>query len=518
LKPVIVSTFDIAGGAARAANRLHKALMGSAIDSSMVVMNKKLSDQSILEIHRDIPDITIDKNYIIRKLIQRYYIDISRSSLSNTLFSFAYLGYDISSIPLIRSADIINIHWVGMFQSPITLYNLMKLGKPIVWTLHDMNPFTGGCHYSANCDGYTRECLDCPQLVRDPYSLPNAILRDKSELFSRFPLTIVTPSHWLADCASKSTLFRRSRIEVIPYSIETDIYTPMSKKEAKSILGIDPQSIVLMFGADSSNEKRKGFAELEAALELARTDPEFDELVSSGRMVILSLGPITADVASLGIKIKALGRVDDDLLIARAYSSADIFILPSLEDNLPNMMLESLACGTPVIAFETGGIPDVVQNDVNGCLVPVRDVDALAVALIKLVLNTALRKQMSVAAVAYAHKAFAPKIQADRYIALFDDLLKGAECNQPNVMADINVTSRCSMAFGPNFDVIRHKIMLDALLKGIPEICQAYVAQSSQEDNEQIIALRKNIDELSQSLSWRITAPFRKILAMFKMK
>jgi len=341
-------------------------------------------------------------------------------------------------------------------------------------------------------------------------------LKDKLELFGRYPITIVTPSRWLSDCARKSTLFKSCRIEVIPYSLETDIYMPMPKGEAKSYFGIDSQDVVLMFGADSSNEKRKGFAELKAALELAQTNPSFERLVKAGRIAILSLGPLADDVSRLGMKVKALGRVDDDLLIARAYSAADIFILPSLEDNLPNMMLESLACGTPVVAFEIGGIPDVVKHGVNGSLVPAGDIAALASALVELVSNNQLRDKMSVAAADYAHKAFAPKIQANRYIALFDELLKGVKSSQSIEAKGLKRGSGAKMEFGPNFDLIRHKIMLDVLLKGIPEICQGYVAKASQGNNEQIIALKKNIEEFSQSISWKITAPLRKVWAMFK--
>ncbi|KAF0218746.1 MAG: group 1 glycosyl [Geobacteraceae bacterium] len=515
MRTVIINTFDIQGGAARAANRLHNALKSNAVESSMVVMSKKSSDPSVMEIGGYTPNEKIDYQYILRKLVQRYYIDSSRTDLSNTLFSFAYPGRDISSIPRLQSADLINLHWVGFFQTPVTIQKLMKLGKPMVWTLHDMCPFTGGCHYSAGCDGYTRDCRNCPQLSNDPYSLPNAILKDKLELFEGFPLTIASPSRWLADCARKSALFRNCRIEVIPNSIETDIYTPISKDDAKAALEIDPKNIVLMFGADSGNEKRKGFAELEAALARARTNPLFEDIVRRKGITILSLGPLTADMSKLGMDIKELGHVSDDTLIARAYSAADIFILPSLEDNLPNMMLESMACGTPVLAFRSGGIPDVVQDGVNGRLVPTGDVNALAERLVELVSDKALRERLGAESAKFVHGAYTPKIQADRYLALFEELRCSSDYKTWSAKTNSENRSDADgldMECGPSFNAIRYKVMLAALLRAIPEICQAFASKMPDQNMEGICRLENEIDVLKNSLSWRLTAPLRKML------
>ena len=515
MRTVIVSTFDIAGGAARAANRLHYALKSNAVDSNMIVMNKTSSDSSVLEMGNYIPNDNYDKNYFIRKLIQRYYIDSSRTNLSNTLFSFAYSGIDISLTPLIQSADLINLHWVGFFQSPVTIQKLMNLGKPIVWTLHDMCPFTGGCHYSAGCDAYTRGCLDCPQLSCDPYALPNSILKDKLELFEGFPLTIVTPSRWLSECAHKSALFRNCRIEVIPNCIETDIFTPILKDEAKTALGIDPKNIVLMFGADTGNEKRKGFAELEAALARMRNDPLIKDMERQNKLTILALGPLTADMSRLGLHVKSLGYVTDDRLISRLCSAADVFILPSLEDNLPNMMLESMACGTPVLAFRTGGIPDVVQDGVNGLLVPNGDVHDLAERLIKLISDKALRERLGSASTSFMHEAFTPKVQADRYMALFEDLLSNSVCASWTMKNESNFWTKPTLECGPFFDVIRHKVMLDSLLKAMPEIYQI-ITEKGNPKEEMIQKLMREVSSLRSSLSWRLTAPLRKLQDAFR--
>jgi len=511
MKIAIVNTYDIQGGAARAAYRLHSALNAEFADSSMLVVNKTSGDKAVSAVKNETDHQTIDHSYVLHNYVPRYSVYENRTDLSNTLFSIPYPAYDISSDPLIQSTDLINLHWVAFFQSPVTISNLLRTGKPVVWTLHDMNPFTGGCHYSAGCDGYTRSCQDCPQLSNDPYSFPNAILKDKLELFDGFPLTIVTPSKWLADCARKSSLFRNCRIEVIPNCIEIDIFTPISKSKAKAGFGINRQNIVLMFGADSSNEKRKGFAELEAALVIARGNPLFDGMVRSGKITVLSLGPINADMSKLGLDVKPLGHINDDILISQAYSAADIFILPSLEDNLPNMMLEAMACGTPVLAFGVGGIPDVVKDGVNGCLVPTGDVNTLAERLIELVTNKSFRERLGAESANHVHKVHTPKIQADRYLALFEDLLNSTVYRSAVVTKNSVISSgaeRLAIESGPNFESIRHKVMLDSLLKAIPEICQES-APVVQYHKEIVHGLESQLESLKKSLSWRITKPLR---------
>ncbi|GAM08917.1 putative glycosyltransferase YpjH [Geobacter sp. OR-1] len=485
----------------------------------MVVMSKSSPDPSVHETGGYTVDDKFDQNYFIRKLIQRFYIDASRTNLSNTLFSFSYPGIDITSTSFIQSADIINLHWVGWFQTPATIHKLFNLGKPVVWTLHDMNPLTGGCHYSAGCDCYIRECQDCPQLSSDPHSLPNAILKDKLELFEGYPLTIVTPSHWLANCARKSSLFKSCRIEVIPNCIETDIFAATSKDEAKTALGIDPQNIVLMFGADTSNEKRKGFAELEAAIAMMRDSPPIEDMISHNRITILTLGPLTADISKLGLHNKAMGTVNDDALIARAYSAADIFVLPSLEDNLPNMMLESMACGTPVLAFDTGGIHDVVVDGMNGRLVPTGDVVAMAHGLIELVMDRSLRERLGAASTALVHGEYSPKIQAGRYIALFEDLLN-TSARAPRTMNNTGSFGKefdqVKMECGPVFDTIRHKVMFHAFLRAMPEIYQSVIEKRDSTKEEMIHKLVGEVDSLRNSFSWRLTAPLRKLQDLFR--
>ena len=258
-----VNYSDISGGAARAAFRLHSGLNLIEQDSYMLVVDKKSTDEKIFDVMKN--DFTLNNEDRIKEkffsdIIQNRYIDKSRTDISNTLFTVPYPGYNINTISLIQNSDIINFHWISFFLSLMSQKNLFSLKKKIVWTLHDQEPFTGGCHYTANCEKYVYDdCLNCPQIKDDYFNIPNNIFLDKLDILKDADLTIVTPSKWLAACAKKSKLFKNYRIETIKNSVETDIFYPIDKKIAKRRLEIDENSITILFGAENGNEKRKGF-------------------------------------------------------------------------------------------------------------------------------------------------------------------------------------------------------------------------------------------------------------------
>lgn len=422
MKVVQVNTYDIQGGAARAAYRLYKGLRFIGEDCRLVVRHKLSTDDTVQRINVLINDESYIEDVLLSS-VQECYINTHRTNISNTTFSFSYPGCDLSRLPLIRSADIINLHWVAYYQSPITLRKLFALGKPVVWTLHDQWAFTGGCHYSAGCRQYEIACRRCPQLSDDFFDLPAAVLMDKIELFEGADLTIVAPSKWLASCARKSRLFGKLRIEVIPNSLETDIYRPLSKPEAKKRFNIEPETITLLFGADFGNEKRKGFYELIDALHQCAQEPRFKKLADEGRIKIICFGYAGSERELLDIPVISLGYLNTDDELCAAYSAADIFVLPSLEDNLPNTMLEALSCSTPVIAFDIGGIPDVVVEDETGKLSPAHDAKKLGEAIVSLVLDQAKREEMGKKGRVKMANAYSLEIQAKRYLALYKELL-----------------------------------------------------------------------------------------------
>jgi len=223
-------------------------------------------------------------------LIQQNHIDKQRTPISNTYFSLGYPGCDLSGHPLVKSADIIHLHWVSGFQSAFSIARLHALGKRLVWTLHDQRPFTGGCHFSAGCAGYRERCASCPQLKERPVRLPQANLADMRAILPLKRLTVVAPSRWLADCARQSTLFRKARIETIAYGVETDVFTPTPRGEARRKLELDPQKTYLLFGADYGSEIRKGFGPMIEALVHCLSEPVFKQRVQRGEIMILCFG------------------------------------------------------------------------------------------------------------------------------------------------------------------------------------------------------------------------------------
>ena len=422
MKILQISTCDINGGAARAAYRLHRGLQEIGQDCRMLVRDKESQDDTVVLVDAKARSENPNEDFFLSAIIQPYYIDSNQTELSNTLFSLSYPGYDLSELPVVQTADIINLHWVAQYQSLVTLHGLFSLGKPVVWTLHDQWAFTGGCHYSAGCEKYQSDCVGCPQMRDDPFNLPAAILKDKLELFKDAEVTIVTPSRWMASCAGKSKLFKGLRIEVIPNSLEMDIYTPLPKPEAKEEIGISPEAITMLFGAVDGSEKRKGFLELVDAIKFCLNEDVFQKLLHDDKIRLVCFGRPSDELESIGIPFVALGSLDSDEKIKAAYSAADIFLLPSLEDNLPNTILESMSCGTPVVAFDVGGLPDMVINGVTGQLVTLSDTRKMGETIIDLIQKPDLRKSMGKAGRKRAEQEYPLSVQAGRYSDLYKEL------------------------------------------------------------------------------------------------
>ncbi|HOV13227.1 MAG TPA: glycosyl transferase family 1, partial [Spirochaetota bacterium] len=296
---------DISGGAARAAYRLHLGLNLLGEDAYMLVVDKKSTDKNVFAIKKREFDNNSEekiKEKFLSEIVQHRYIDKNRTNISNTLFTLPYPGLNINTIPLIQNSDIINFHWISYFLSIASLKSLFSLNKPFVWTLHDQKPFTAGCHYTAECEKYINEnCLNCPQLEDDYFNIPNAVFMDKIDLFEKANLTIITPSKWLANCAKSSKLFKKFRVESIPNSIETDIFYPIDKKIAKRKLGIDDNSITILFGAENGNKKRKGFHLLLEAVKYCLTNDYFKKLSIEKKINILCFGDPSSDLNSLNI-------------------------------------------------------------------------------------------------------------------------------------------------------------------------------------------------------------------------
>lgn len=502
----------------------------------MIVRYKSSCDDTVFDIAPIPPDRIYEDDFFLNVAIQGHYINTHRTEITNTFFSLPYPGYDLAELPIIQQADIVNLHWVANYQSPITLHKLFSLNKPVVWTLHDQWAFTGGCHYSAGCKKFCQHCSICPQLSDDPFDLASAILKDKIELYRNANLTIVSPSQWLADCARESALFNGKRVEVIPYSLDTEIFSPIPKEEAKMKLGLNPKSITVLFGAHSASETRKGFRELYSAIQLCMSSPEFCQRVKDDDIKILCFGNPSNELQSIGIPVCSLGFLNSDEQVRVAYSAGDFFVLPSLEDNLPNTMLESMSCGTPVIAFDVGGTPDVI-NEQTGIITPLGDVQRMSDAISFLVSNSERRELLGENCRKIMVEKYALKIQAQRYMALYEDLLQNHKVttqNKPDAMirdvstiqANEALTANIETGIGQNFKIIFEQILAKAL-KELAPILQIKIQECQKDSSEKLEIinamtkkLKGNMDSsevpsyciiraMQTSMSWRITAPLR---------
>jgi glycosyltransferase involved in cell wall biosynthesis len=523
MKILQINTYDIRGGAARAAYRLHRGLLQIGEDCRMLVKRKDSTDDSVFVVTPKNSAEKFDEELFLNAAIQAHYINSHRTDISNTIFSLPYPGYDLSALPLVQAADIVNLHWVANhYQSPLTLQKLFALGKPVVWTLHDQWAFTGGCHYAAGCEKYRQDCVACPQLADDPFDLPAAVLKDKRELFKGANLTIATPSRWMAACARESRLFKNLRVEVIPYSLETDVFSPLPKAEAKEGVGLAAEIVTLLFVAYVGNEKRKGFQELRAAIQYCLAEPEFQNLVKSNKIRILCFGHPNDELEAVGVPVVSLGYLNSDQEIRTAYAAADLFILPSLEDNLPNTMLESMSCGTPVVAFDVGGMPDVVVNGVTGQLAPVGDVRKLAEAILYLAFNPERREEMGQNCRKVMVEGYSLAVQAQRYLELYQELHQeyklstqgapedsAAELDQTEAPAVASKAGALPVyletAVGPHFQNISDQVLFKALKEFAPAREGAYQTTREQlkQQGQQLKRQDERLQRQDERLQWQ---------------
>jgi glycosyltransferase involved in cell wall biosynthesis len=417
MRPLQICDSDGHGGAARAARRLHRGLLALGQESAMLVREKHTTDPEVFAAR-------LDKSAAARrqrrrlKWIEKYWIKPHRTELSNSCFSLPGFGYDLSQNPQVLDCDVLNLHWVSGFLSPPAVARLQQTGRPLFWTLHDQRAFTGGCHFSAGCRGYETSCARCPQLADDRLELAAAGLRESALSINAQEIVVICPSRWLAACARRSALFAQGTIEIIPNGIETRVFQPLPKAAARRQLGLDPEAIYFLFGADNLQEKRKGIGELRDILKMA---------LAAGSFQALCFGNTRRQMDDFGVPVNCLGRIDDDAQLARIYAAADAFLLPSLEDNLPNTMLEAMACGTPVIGFDIGSLPDAITPQETGLLAPAFDLARFAELIGAFSRDQIGRKRMSENCARLIPDRFTMEIQARRYLELYQRALVGKD-------------------------------------------------------------------------------------------
>lgn len=416
-----LSTSDIQGGAARAAHRLHAGLGKIGVDSSMLVWRRS-SEEPRVRKYEGRRNLLSRARRRVQGWRMRRDADIYQSTRPAGLERFS----DDRSWALDLGAhlgvcDVVNLHWVAGFVDYGSFFRSVPERIPIVWTLHDMNPFTGGCHYDCGCDRWQRHCGNCPQLGSDTErDLAYAVWERKQEAFASIPsgrLQIVAPSRWLADEARRSSLLGRFPAVVIPNGLDTGCFVPKTKNAAREALGLPARTSVVLFVADSAGNSRKGFSYLREALR---------GMNGSADLILCSLGCGEPRLDS-SVRHVHLGSVANDRLLAAVYSAADVFVIPSLQDNLPNTVMEAMACGTPVVGFDIGGIPDMVRPGETGLLVPARDTPALRGAIERLLGDDAMRERLGRRCREVVGAEYTLERQAREYATLYERLARGAQ-------------------------------------------------------------------------------------------
>jgi len=414
MRVALINTMDVKGGAARAAFRLHRGLRGEGVESTYYVRDQQNPDPTI---RRFVPNPATLTERMQRKAARDAAYDIYAATRSPDIELFSQEQGDggedfFTQMP---RADIVNLHWVAGFVDVPTFFSA-RVTKPVVWTLHDMNPFTGGCHYDAGCGKFTAACGACPLLgSTEENDLSRRVFTAKSEALAQWPanrLRIVTPSRWLAEEARRSTLFGKFDASVIPNGIETDIFKPMDKAAARAALNLPQDAHIVLFVSNHIRLARKGFRELVHALSLL-PDQKNLLLVGVGDSHILSV--------DAPFKVMQIEHVNDDAKTAMIYAAADVTALPSRQDNLPNTILESFACGTPVVGLRNGGIPDLVREGETGYLAA--HVPGLSLAFMKAFADAEQRRACGVRARALVERDYTLAANARAYMKLYEEMI-----------------------------------------------------------------------------------------------
>lgn len=415
MKILHITTEDIRPGASRAAFRLNQGLNKINIRSNLLVQNKQSSSNLVYPIVEGGAGRVIGES---RKLLDKTFL-VKYKNREKVPFS----TQKIPNVNLIRKIndidpDLVVLHWVcdGFLQ----IESLARIHKPIVWVLRDMWPFTGGCHYDQGCEKYMETCGACPQLSsKSDRDLSYSVLHRKLRSWKYIDFNIIALSTWIGKCAAASSLFKNSNIEIIPNGVDIGLYRPIDKPLARKILKLPIEKKLILFGAvGATSDKRKGFHLLQAALK-DLSQSRFNE---SFELVVFGATK-SSDIEECGFMVHYLGHLSDDISLALAYSAADIFIAPSIQENLANTVLESTACGTPCIAFKIGGMPDLIEHEQNGYLARPFDVTDLAKGIIWTTEQNDRYQKLSKRARKKVEQEFTIETQAERHLVFYKNIL-----------------------------------------------------------------------------------------------
>ena len=417
MKVLIVNTSERAGGAAVAACRLMEALNNHGVKTKMLVRDKESDRLSVVGL-----------NHVVRSqwpfLWERLSVFCRLHFNKKRLFEIdmANAGVDITRLPEFQEADIVHLHWINQGMLSLKgIRQILESGKPVVWTMHDVWPATAICHLTLECRNFTTRCHHCWYLPGGggKNDLSARVWRKKEAMLAKGNIRFVACSQWLASEARQSALLAGKEVDSIPNPIDTRVYRKFSQVEARRQLKLPENERLMLFVSQRVTNRYKGMDYLVTACQ--QLAEQYPDMVAQTGIIIL--GGHAEEVASqLPFKTYPLGYVSDEQQIVRVYNAADVFVLPSLSENLPNTIMEAMACGVPAVGFNVGGIPEEIDHQKNGYVAAYRDADDLARGL-HWVLFEADREQLSKAAIAKVAHSYSQSAVALQYIEVFQKAL-----------------------------------------------------------------------------------------------
>ncbi len=373
MRVLLINTSERTGGAAIAASRLMEALKNNGIKAKLLVRDKQTDQVSVVVMENS---WRLLWNFLWERVVIWATNRFSKKDLY--AIDIANIGSDITSLPEFQQADVIHLHWIN--QGLLSLKNIQKIldaGKPVVWTMHDMWPCTGICHYSGECTRYQRECDSCPFVHggTSTKDLSWKVFHKKQKLYEEANITFVTCSQWLKKVASQSSLLLGKRIESIPNPINTNFFKPGNKQQARTRCKLPQDKKLILFGSAKITDKRKGIDYLIGASQLLTEKyPAYKD-----QLAIVVFGKQSQQLEELlPFPVYPLHYVNNEHDLVDIYNAVDLFLIPSLEDNLPNTIMEAMACGTPCVGFHTGGIPEMIDHLHNGYVANYKSTEDLA--------------------------------------------------------------------------------------------------------------------------------------------
>lgn len=417
MKIIHISTYDLFGGAARAAYRIHKGLLSIGIDSNMLVQKRTSDDPSVIGSETRLQKLST----YFRLKASMQLLNLQKTT-NPTKYSFNYFPSGIHRRINTMDADVVHLHWIN--DEMISIREIARINKPIVWTSHDMWAFSGADHYD-DLETTGRYYNEYERSNRpSSYSgldLDRWTWKRKKKHWANKHFHMVGPSSWLADCISKSDLLKEQPVCVIHNCLDTDCFKPFDKDLACSRFSLSANKKHVMFGAPlGTTDKRKGLHLLQSALQRLSVQGTGEELE-----LIVFGSDKPPDPPNMGLPTRYLGLVHDDVTLAQLYSAADVLIVPSTQESFGQSASESMACGTPVVAFGATGLLDIVDHMQNGYLAKPFDPDDLAQGIIWVLEDDARRQTLGTNARNRAVEKFDMTKVAKQYANLYEHILSG---------------------------------------------------------------------------------------------